>query len=157
MKTRNGCGILIYSAGQGLSSSTESAHKPQADNFDNNILYGKQWNALEGSISTAATYDKNEYVTAVLMDLSKAFDCLPQDMLLSKSSAYGLCAYSVELLKSYLSDRKQQIKLNNIVSSWSEIKKGVPQGSIVDPLLFDVFINDTFFIFKTWHSLQLCG
>ena len=50
----------------------------------------------------------------------------------------------MQLLNSYLSDRKQQIKLNNIASSWSVIKKGVPQGSISGPLLFNAFINDIF-------------
>ena len=48
----------------------------------------------------------------------------------------------MQLLNSYLSGRKQQIKLNNIVSSWSVINEGVPQGSILGPLLFNVFIND---------------
>ena len=82
------------------------------------------------------------------MDLSKAFDCLPHDIVLSKLSAYGLCADFIELLKSYLYGRKQQIKLNNIVSSWSEIKKGGgPQGSILGPRLFNVFINFFFFFF----------
>ena len=85
--------------------------------------------------------DNNEYVAAVLVDLSKAFDCLPHKILLSKLSAYGLSDEAVLLLKSYLSDRKQRIKLNNIVSSWSEIKKGVAQGSILGPLLFNIFIN----------------
>ena len=74
------------------------------------------------------TLDRHEYVAAVSMDLSKAFDCLPHDILLSKSSAYGLRNETVQLLNSYLSGRKQQIKLKNIVSSWSVIKKGFPQG-----------------------------
>ena len=70
--------------------------------------------------------EKNQYVAAVLMDLSKAFDCLPHDILLDKLSAYGTCMStdSVSLLESYLSNRKQQIKINGILSSWSDIQKG---------------------------------
>ena len=67
------------------------------------------------------------------MDLSKAFDCLPHDILLDKLSAYGISSYSVSLLKSYLSNRKQQIKVNRVLSSWADIHKGVPQGSILAP------------------------
>ena len=70
--------------------------------------------------------EKNQYVAAVLMDLSKAFDCLPHDILLDKLSAYGMSTDSVSLLESYLSSRKQQIKINGILSSWSDIQKGVP-------------------------------
>jgi hypothetical protein len=79
------------------------------------------------------------------MDLSKAFDCLPHDILLSKLSAYGLTENSIKLLYSYLSDRKQQIKIGNIVSMWGKSSKKVPRGSIHEPLLFNVFINDIFY------------
>ena len=92
--------------------------------------------------------DRHEYVAAVLMYLSKAFDCLPHDYLLSYLSAYSLRNESVQLLNSYLSGRKQQIKLNNILSSWTVIKKGVHQGSILGPLLFNVFINDIFYFIE---------
>ena len=71
---------------------------------------------------------KNQYVAVVLMDLSKAFDCLPHDILLDKLSAYGMSTDSISLLESYLSNRKQQIKINSILSSWSDIQKVVPQG-----------------------------
>ena len=79
------------------------------------------------------------------MDLSKSFDCLLQDMLLDKLSAYDMSTDSVSLLESYLSNRKQQIKINSILSSWSDNQKGVHQGSILGRLLFNVFINDIFY------------
>jgi hypothetical protein len=78
------------------------------------------------------------------MDLSKAFDCLPHDILLDKLSAYGISSHSVSILKSYLSNRKQQIKVNIVLSSWADIHKGVPHWSILGTVLFNVFINDIF-------------
>ena len=86
--------------------------------------------------------EKSHYVAAFLMELSKAFDCLPHDILLCKLSAYGLSSSAVNLLANYLSNRKQRIKIENIFSSWEEILKEVSQGSILGPLLFNVFIND---------------
>jgi ribonuclease P/MRP protein subunit RPP40 len=87
----------------------------------------------------------HEYVAAILMDLSKAFDCLPHDLLLSKLSAYGLSKKATTLLGSYLKDRKQQVRLGPNKSNWTGIIKGVPQGSILGPLLFNVFLNDIFY------------
>ena len=75
------------------------------------------------------------------MDLSKAFDCLPHDLIVDKLAACGLSESACTLLASYPSKRKQRVKLDDNYSDWSEIIKGAPQGSILGPLLFNVFIN----------------
>ena len=75
------------------------------------------------------------------IDLAKAFDSLNHNMLLDKLSYYGINGTAITLLKSYLSDRKQYVKIDEVKSSIQSIKTGVPQGFIVGPLLFNIFIN----------------
>ena len=85
-------------------------------------------------------------VGTILMDLSKAFDCLPHDLLIAKLEAYGFSCISLKLIFSYLGGRFQRVKIGSVFSKWLEILLGVPQGSILGPLLFNIFIND-FFLF----------
>ena len=90
--------------------------------------------------------DKCQNAGALLTDLSKAFDCLNHELLVAKLEAYGFDYFALAYVFSYLSYRKQRTKLNNSFSTWSDIKSGIPQGSIIGPLLFNIYINDIFFI-----------
>ena len=85
---------------------------------------------------------------ALLTDLSKAFDCLPHEMLIAKLHAYGVDVPSHKLSYSYLTKRKQRVKLNVTYSFWCEIIFAVPQSSILGPLLFNTFLFDLFQFFS---------
>ena len=84
--------------------------------------------------------DKNCYVGNLFTDLSKAFDCLPHSLLIAKLKAYGCDESVCNLVASFLSNRKQRVKIGDARSEWAPLKKGVPQGSILGPLLFNIFM-----------------
>ena len=88
--------------------------------------------------------DSEGALAALLTDLSKAFDCLPHDLLIAKLHAYGIKEGSFNLFFSYLKNRKQRVRLNNTYSEWVDILFGVPQESIVGSLLFNIFLCDLF-------------
>ena len=79
------------------------------------------------------------------MNLFKAFDCIPHDLLIAKLDSYGLDRNLPKYINSYLDNRKQYLRINNINSSFNDIISGVPQGSIIGPILFNAFFNDFFF------------
>ena len=91
--------------------------------------------------------DNGEYVACLSMDLSKAFDCLPRCLTICKLHSYGVSREACTLIASYLRDRKQRIKLGSTKSEWTELLKGIPQGSILGPFIFNVFLMIYFILY----------
>ena len=77
----------------------------------------------------------------ILMDLSKAYDCFPDDLVIAKFEAYGLRRDSLKLLLDYVEGRKQRVKIESSYSFCSDVKRDVPDGSIIGPLLFNAFLS----------------
>ena len=137
-----------------LSKVYEKCFYKQIENYMENILsnfqcgFVKGFNAqqcLIGMIEKAKRImDKGGHFSALLTDLSKAFDCLPHDLLIAKLDAYGFKNDALYLIFNYLNNREQSVKTNSSFRSFQKIISG---GSLLGPLLFNIFLTDIFSFF----------
>lgn len=94
------------------------------------------------SCHTLEAFEKKESVSLSLLDLSKAFDCVPFNSILTKLEFYGISKCSMKIIEKYLFNRKQYVSLRGTQSSMLDFTLGIPQGSVLGPFFFLVIIND---------------
>ena len=130
-----------------LISSSQSGFKP-GDSCINQLL----------SITheVYSSFDEGLEVRSIFLDIAKAFDKVWHDGIIFKLTQNGISGNLLNLLRDFLNERKQRVILNGQFSTWKNVSAGVPQGSILSPLLFLIYINDLIEGLSTNAKLLLC-
>ena len=141
-----------------ISKIYEKCLYNQMETYFDNLLskyqcgFRKGFNAQDCVVSMIEKWkesvDSGGAFGAFMTDLSKAFDCLHHELLIAKLDAYGFDIKSMKLIQQYLSNRKQRVKEGNTYSSWKEIYYEIPHGSILGPLIFNIFLCDLFYFLE---------
>ena len=130
---KNASSINIYLVNEDILTPRQYGFRPASTTIDCLV------DLIE---EITVSLDKGEYAVSLFLDLSKAFDTVNHQILLNKLAYYGILNIESNWFRSYLNNRKQKVGINGIISDLHQISSGVPQGSILGPLLFLIFVND---------------